>query len=317
MAPIVRTVCGDVSPDDLSITYCHDHLIFELPQPYRDQIPDMCLDDPLLAQRELTAFKAAGGSALVEMTTRDVGRDISLLHQLAVDTGIHIVAATGFNKHIFSTRLTHPTPVEILAATMTSEINSGIDGTSIRAGVLKAATSLHMATADEIKVIQAIAQAHLQTNAPVSTHTEAGTFALEQIELLHQNGVPHHRMLIGHLDRKLERDYHLSIAETGVYMGFDQIGKEQYASDNERVEMIKFLIDNGYGNQITLSGDMARQSYWPSYGFGHGPGQTHILWNFVPRLFRFGLTDVQVKRLLIDNPRRFLQFEPNGPLEES
>ena len=89
-------------------------------------------------------------------------------------------------------------------------------------------------------------KAQLETGALISTHTEAGTMVLEQIKLLTDNGIAPDRILIGHLDRRLDVDYHLRIADTGVYMGFDQIGKTKYASEADRIAMLRCLIDRGH-----------------------------------------------------------------------
>jgi predicted metal-dependent phosphotriesterase family hydrolase len=91
-------------------------------------------------------------------------------------------------------------------------------------------------------------------------------------------------------------------------LGFDQIGKEKYASDNLRIEMIKMLIAKGHVDQIMLSGDLARKSYWPSFGFGNGPGLTYILWRFVSRMIEEGIDRAIVHRLLVENPARFLAW---------
>ena len=165
----------------------------------------------------------------------------------------------------------------------------GVDGTDIKAGVIKAASSLNTITANEEKVFRAAARAHHMTGAAISTHTEVGTMGLEQIQLLISEGVEPERIIIGHVDRKLEWDYHLTLWKTGVTLSYDQISKEKYAPDSQRVEFILRAVNAGFGKQIVLSGDLARKSYWPSYGTGGGPGLTYILWRFIPWLRSEGL----------------------------
>ncbi|MDT8897192.1 phosphotriesterase-related protein [Thermanaerothrix sp. 4228-RoL] len=304
----IRTVRGDVDPRDLGITYMHEHLYFLPPEPFATQDPDLRLDDPGAAIREVTWFKKAGGSAIVEMTTPDLGRDPLVLRRISETTGVHIIATTGYNKAKFSAPWVADKSPETLAEGMIRDLIRGIDNTDVRAGVIKASSSLNEITSTEAVVFTAAALAHRATGAPISTHTEAGTMALEQIQHLTAEGVPPHRILIGHLDRKLESDYLLAIARTGVYLGFDQIGKEKYASDNLRIDMIKLLIANGHADQIMLSADLARKSYWPSFGFGKGPGLTFILWRFVSRLIEEGIDKTIVQRFLVENPARFLAW---------
>ena len=129
--------------------------------------------------------------------------------------------------------------------------------------------------------------------------------ALEQVAFFQAAGVDAAHVVIGHVDRKLEVDYHLRVAATGVYLGFDQIGKTKYASDAARADIIAHLVAAGHGRQLLLAGDLARRSYWPSYGASdHAIGFTHILTHFVPCLYEAGLTQAQVDDLLIHNPAR-------------
>ena len=92
------------------------------------------------------------------------------------------------------------------------------------------------------------------------------------------------RIIIGHTDRDLDWDYHIGLLQTGVNLIYDQLSKEKYQPDSKRVEFILKLVKAGFGKQIMLSGDLARKSYWPSYGNWGGPGLTYILWRFVPWL---------------------------------
>jgi len=304
--PFIRTVRGDISLLSLGVTYAHEHLLFLPPQPYADQDPDLRLDDVETAIREVTWFKKAGGSAIVEMSTPEMGRDAQNLHRISEVTGVHIIAATGFNKEKFCRPWVATKTPEEIADQMIRDLTQGMDQTPFRAGVIKASSSLNQISALEEKVFRAAALAHQATGAPISTHTEAGTMALEQVDLLTSLGVPPHRILIGHLDRNLDLHYLLDVARKGVYLGFDQISKEKYAPDRERVAVIKHLVNAGFADQIVLSGDLARKSYWPSYGFGFGPGLTFILWRFIPLMLEEGIAMDVVHRFLHENPARFL-----------
>ncbi len=177
----------------------------------------------------------------------------------------------------------------------------------IRAGVIKAATSQNTASESELQVIQAVGLAHKATRAPVSTHTESGTFAIEQMQLLQQAGVPAERLLIGHLDRNLPRETYFTLASAGVYLGFDQIGKNKYWSDEERVKLICELINAGYVRQIMLSGDTARKSAWHTHN-SRVEGIAHLLTRLVPALQNASVSEKNIHTLLVENPARFLAF---------
>jgi phosphotriesterase-related protein len=305
---IVRTVTGDIRPDELGTTYCHEHLLWRLPSFVQPDL-DLGLESADAAVDELNLFKAAGGNSVVEMTTHDLHRSPDRMRSVSLRSGINVIGATGFNKSKFSEPFVENTPVEEIAEMMVNDINHGMGGTEVRAGVIKASTSLNKASEGELKIMQAAAIAHRETGAPISTHTEAGTFALLQIEILTGAGVSPGKILIGHLDRKLDWDYHLEIAQSGVYMGFDQIGKEKYAADDTRIRFIRDLIEAGHGKQILLGGDQARKSNWPSYGTNYGPGLAYILRDFVPQMLRRGIMRKDVYDMVIGSPKNFLSFD--------
>ena len=94
--------------------------------------------------------------------------------------------------------------------------------------------------------------------------------------------------------------------DTGAYLIYDQISKEKYVPDRERVEMLVRLVSEGYGGQLMLAGDFGRASYWTSSG--GGPGLTYILWRFVPWLVSEGMPREAARALLVDNPARFFAF---------
>ena len=303
----IRTVRGDIGPGELGACYGHEHVLCAPAEDDRD----LTLDSEAAAIQELSRFREAGGRGLVEMSPADYGRDAEGLRRVSEATGVHIVAATGHHKEKYSGAWAHGRTVEELAERFIGDILVGMDGTPVRAGVIKAASSLDRITADEEKVFRAAALAQGATGAAISTHTEVGSMGLEQVALLREAGVAPGRILIGHLDRRLEWDYHLALARTGVYLGYDQISKEKYAPDSRRVEFILRLAAEGHGRQILLAGDLARKSYWPAYGQAQGaggPGLTDILWRFVPWLRAEGLGEETLQAILVDNPRRLLTF---------
>ena len=313
--PIIRTVLGPVQPEDLGITYSHDHLLFCPPAPFRDQDPDLRLDSLDAAIQELHYFRQAGGRALVEMTTMEMGRDPLGLRAISQATGVHIIAATGYNKGKFCDSIVAEKSIEQIAAEEIRDLLAGMHGTQVRAGLIKASSSRDVFTPGERKVFSAAVLAHKETGAPISTHTEAGTLALEQVRMLVENAVSPAHIIIGHVDRKLVWDYVLELAETGVFVGFDQISKEKYFPDRQRIQFIQNLIQAGHGRQILLSGDLARKSYWPSYGFGFGPGLTYILWRFVPWMLESGITHTAIEDMLVHNPARAFTWAKDSMID--
>jgi phosphotriesterase-related protein len=83
------------------------------------------------------------------------------------------------------------------------------------------------------------------------------------------------------MDRNPDPFYHEQVAKTGAYLSFDGIAKIKYAPESTRINCILHLVDKGYEDQILVSGDTARKSYYKHYD--HGLGLEYIIGKWVPR----------------------------------
>lgn len=313
MTPIIRTVRGDISPADLGFTLGHEHVVAHPPAFVTD--PDLHFDDEVEAGVDLEEFRMLGGGALIEMTTVDYGRDAPALLRLSERSGIHIVAATGFNKGKFADRISSRFTVDEMTCWMVADITQGMrditrpDETAIpaKAGLIKASSSLDGVTVDEGRVFEAAIAAFHQTGAPISTHTERARFALEQIRILTDGGVAPASVLIGHLDFRPDTGFLTEVAQTGVYIGIDQFGKSKYLPDERRVELVEALAARGHLRQLLLSGDVARRS---SRAIRGGPGYAHLQRHIAPMLSARGMSPAAMTTIFQENAARFLSFIP-------
>lgn len=305
MSEIVRTVLGDIEPQRLGVTLCHEHLLATAPPPLAED-PDLSFGTIEGATAELGALEAAGGGALVEMTTPDYGRDIAGVLAAARASNVHVIQVAGLQKGTTFPPEVAEQSVEEIAAPMIRDVSEGIPGgEGARAGVLKAGTCREDEVLDiERRVFEAVARAHLATGAPISNHLQAGRLGHEQLDMLESHGVSPDRVLLGHLDRAIDFDYHRSLAERGAWLGYDHFTKAKYFPDELRVETINRLIEAGY-SRIMIAGDLGRGSYQPAYG--GAPGFAGVLRKATEML------DPETRRLIfIDNPAKFFAFEPKG-----
>lgn len=72
-----RTVCGDIQAEEMGFTYPHEHLYAVPPTCQKDR--DLEVSDYEGSVAELKLFKSVGGQTLVEASTLDYGRNLSLL----------------------------------------------------------------------------------------------------------------------------------------------------------------------------------------------------------------------------------------------
>ncbi len=152
-------------------------------------------------------------------------------------------------------------------------------------------------TALERRVFRAVGKAHLATNLPIFTHTGIpGKSALEQLDILEDAGVDPRRVAIGHLGNLNDPSVyvHKTLCRRGAYVGFDRQGGGR---DAQVVPLVTALIEAGFADHLLFSGDAFR-----SYG--------RPLTAFVPKLKAAGVDEETLRRITVDNPRRFLAFVP-------
>ena len=104
------------------------------------------------------------------------------------------------------------------------------------------------------------------------------------------------------------------LAEAGCYIEFDTFGRlgpmatlksMEAPSDGQRVDAIIQLIEMGYLNHILISHDICTKMRLNQYG-GHGYG--HILYYVVPLMLAKGISEDQIRTIMVENPKRLLQF---------
>lgn len=310
--PHIMTVLGPILPEELGVCLVHEHLLCD-PVAVTKTDPDYRLDDPHATLAELEDFASVGGRGIVDCSTADYGRDADGLYWLAQRAPVHIVMVTGRHKALHAERLSANQSLDGLTADILSEIRDGVGRHLVKPGVIKFGTSENSIQPVEELAVRAAGRAHLATGLPITTHTEAGTYAGKQLDLLAEEGVGADRVILGHVDRKLDRGYLQSLLDRGAWLSFDQIGKAHYGPDEPKARLVAELIDDGYGDRLLLSMDLARKSLLRAYG--GEPGWVYMVERFALMLMEEGLSAEQVRNLLTINPARALSVIP--PDEET
>ena len=326
----IRTIFNDVQPSAMQFTYSHEHIFCSPPHWVEQDADDFIINDIKKSTAEVQDFIDCGGQTIVDATVIDYGRNIREIIEIEKDTGVTIIATTGFNKRIlWNAKIPHlykaytgdydtfydwleNSSVNTLSDYLIREIEEGIDGSTARAGQLKFGTWYNSISPLEEKTICAIAQAYHHTKAPIHSHTEAGTMGLEQIALLEKEGVPINHISLGHMDRNLDYYYYEKIAEKGAYMCFDGIGKIKYAPEGARIQAILHLCNKGFEDSILISGDLARRSYYKNYECGIG--FEFIIKKWIPRFIEEANSagfngESLIQKFFYNNPQRCFAFK--------
>jgi len=229
----------------------------------------------------------------------------------------------------FSPRWVAESTVDELEARFIEDITVGVGGTGLQAGILgEQATGLGVILPHEELSLRAAARAHVATGVGLVTHTTHATMALEQVEILREEGADLSRVVIGHMDIRPDLDYLLEVLDLGVNIAFDTIGKQfwdfflepppsepdegeyakraYYRSDVQRAIRLVELVNRGYGPQLILSQDLTGAEVYLN-------PKTHGQWGlgylgavFLPICLQHGLDPAWIDVLTRENPLRLL-----------
>ena len=320
---MINSVLGPISPDNIGTTLVHEHFAFAYPGWQADDTIAP-YDYKAVLKTNLAAIKAAqkyGIKTIIDATTNDVGsRNPTLYKELARKTGVNIICSTGlYTEHEGSPTYFKTMHAwygidisKLMSELFIKEITKGISKTGVKAGVIKCGTSGGGPISPyETAVLKAAVVAQKTTGVPIITHTEGPLGGVEQAELFLAESVNPKKVMIGHVSNSSDIEYHKMILKKGVYIAFDRIGFEFITPTDINVKNIAELCKLGFASQIMLSHDTV--NVWLARQNTAAPA--HVLevlanWRMdfisekvVPALKAQGVTDEQIKAMMVDNPR--------------
>ena len=343
MSKKVESVTKTLNENQLGVVTTHEHVLLDLTAFYQalpvDGIEDpatqkvemwnlgilsrdcyalkdnLLLDDEQVAVDELNFFKKAGGNTVVDASLDGIGRDPDALVRISKETGLNIIMGTGFYVGE-----THPKELddmtdEEIGELMVKELTVGVNG--VKAGYIGEIGISEIFDDKERRVLRAAAHAQKKTGVAINVHINPWTTnGLEAVDILLSKGVSPDRICISHIDVENRVDYIYALLKKGVFVEFDNFGKEYYIKrevrnsgyglfvhDIDRVKLLKKMIDDGYLSQILLSCDVCLKNLLHKYG---GWGYDHLLSNVVPMMEDEGITKEQIDTMLIENPKAWL-----------
>ncbi|TMR88441.1 phosphotriesterase family protein [Nonomuraea basaltis] len=313
-----ETVRGPVA--DLGATLMHEHVFGLSPEILWNwpDIPEMW--DLELRAREaagkLDALKAEGVDTIVDLTVLGLGRHIPAVQRVAELTSVNIVVATGlYTYDALPPYFANRGPGSLfggpdrLAEFFVRDIAEGIGRTGVKAAMLKCASDHLGMTKGCERVFRAVAEAHLATGTPITTHSHSPSKGgLEQQRLLGSLGVDLSRVVIGHAGDSTDVAYLEELIAAGSYLGMDRFGIETISPFEQRVSVVAEMCERGHAEKMVLShdsycfndrfdADVVRRRH-PNYHL------LHVSRDVIPELRKRGVTDDQIHQMLVGNPRR-------------
>jgi phosphotriesterase-related protein len=259
--------------------------------------------------RHLHQATALGAATLVECTPAYLGRDPRLLRRLAEASGLHILTNTGYyganqGKHLPPHAMTEN--AEQLAARWIREWERGIDDTGIKPAFMKIGVNAGPLSPIDAKLVHAAGITHKATGLPIAAHTGNGIAAVEEMDRLEQAGVPLSAFIWVHAHGETDVTRHTRAAARGAWVEFDGISEKTV---DRHVTLVQQMRAAGHLDRILVSHDAGWYRVGEPDGGVFRPFDT-LFTRFVPALTAAGLTPADVRRLLVDNPRRALTGEP-------
>jgi len=315
----VNTVLGPVPAAGLGVISVHEALLSVVPG--AEYAFDITMDRAEIFETlagKLTDFRDHGGKTIVDSTGMFHGRDVTLYEALSRSTGVHIVASTGMGPEemlggYFLTPQTNPPtpwPAEKFADLFTKEVTEGVVVPRVErrgaAGLVATAANHEGMTATEESLFRGAARTARSTGIPVSIRY--GKHAVDDLEVVLDEKLPADRVVVGGLDRQdaVAVGAPLEIARRGAFVALDHVGLDDddaHVTDRERAVLVVELVKAGHGNRVLLSSNaIGVAKGQPDYDLPY----SYVLSTFVPFLTSQGLSDEDVQRILVDNPRELL-----------
>ncbi len=314
---VIRTLFKDYAPAELAggATLFHEHLSLgpDFSERFRAAAqavltaqgapptqrpaapPPPPANDPMrdvdLMTEELNSARRDGVACIVDAGLEGAGVDLDFIRAAAMKSGLPVVKGAGFYVEPFY-------PQDIASMSEEQIVRALVrQADTYPAGVFGEIGSWDEISAVERKVFRAVGKAHVETNLPIFTHTGIpGKSALEQLDILEDAGVDPKRVCIGHLGNLNDPNVyvHKTICRRGGFVGFDRQGGN---GDANVVPLVVALLDAGFADHVLISGDASR-------------GYARPVTAFLPKLKAAGADEAVLKRIMVDNSRRFLAFVP-------
>jgi phosphotriesterase-related protein len=221
--------------------------------------------------------------------------------RLSEASGLHIVTNTGYygaaqDKYLPAHAFEES--AERLAERWTSEWRDGIEARAIRPGFIKTASIPGPLSAIDRKLIVAAALCHGRTGLRIHCHTGDGRAAMDILSVLEAQRVSP-RPSSG-CTRRTRRTAPSTCARRG--RGLDRAGRSGRDSLDAHVSAVVDLARAGQLARVLLSPGR-RLVPRGRVGGGRFRPYTYLFDGLLPALRRAGLSERDVRRLLVDNPR--------------
>lgn len=302
---MIYTVTGAIEPDQLGITLMHEHVMVDYigadgMNKNRYSLSEV-VETMLPYLKEL---KQAGCQTFVDATPPGNGRDVEVLRECALRSGLQIMTCTGTFRDKGVSSAIRAMSIDEIVMYWEREFREGIEGTEIRPGFIKIALDDGPISPLQRKILRAAARTSLHTGLPIQSHTLLPETVQEAATVLDEEGLPLHNFIWTHSDCNRNVSAMIEMGRRGMWLQIDSIG---FFAHDDHVQMLKTLIKAGLLHRLLLSQD--RGWYVVGKDKGKYVNPYHpILTEFIPLCQMRGLSDEEIEQMLVKNPAQVLNI---------
>jgi phosphotriesterase-related protein len=301
---LLESVTGPVDGAQIERALAHEHLFIDFLGPTDPGYMDVdwrAVTQLILANVQV--LRDQGVDLLVDWTNIGVGRNVLLLRDVSRQTGMTILCPTGIYKSLLPAQFAEMT-IHGIAEHFLRELTLGIDGTPIRAGWIKIATTECGPTPTDTRIHRAAAQAAKKAGATISLHSPFTNATKAVVQTLTREGfcLPG-RFIWGHAQPSPVEE-HIAFAKLGAFIQYDAISavSDPFFSgptdDESMLERIEAMVDAGFGDRVMVSADAS--VYVNPVAEHYDRDNSYVYGTFEPKL-RARIGDDATAKVLRDN----------------
>lgn len=285
----VQTIRGPIDSSELGRILSHEH--FTNGMGGMERIPGLLDREAMINRcvRALDRARDSGIDGILDVTPLDLGRQVWLFEAVAERTTSNVVAATGTYRWV--PPYFFQWDVDEIAEYYLREIEDGIEGSRIRAGIIKLAWDIEYQLNDPAvrvtpramleRTARAAARAAKAGGVPITCHTRAvDELGTPLLDIFDEEGLDLRAVTIGHSNDTENLDYLTGLARRGANVGLDRFfaGDEAYITQRSGIALA--MVQAGYAEHVSLGHDASPAGLWGRWQ----TDDTSACWTRVPDL---------------------------------
>jgi phosphotriesterase-related protein len=297
--PVLYTTMGLLRRADLGMILPHEHIFVDFRTPDQPGYGEADPADVVAAiSHRFEEIKARGITAFVERTPTGVGRraDVDLAVSLA--TGVPVVVPTGSYREPWVTPFVRNADDATLEAWMVRELTERFDEADFRAGWIKLSAGDDAISPLEERILRAAARAAARTGAVIGSHTIRGRVALQQMDIIEDEGYTASRFIWIHTQKETDLGFHDAAVSRGAWIEYDHVSRDP---DEEVKGLILRALGRGQAQSLLISHDVGWFDPAKPKG-GNQRSYTHLSDVMMPLLRASGVDEETLTLLTHDNP---------------